>query len=330
MTSMTFINAHLPDHRFETRKPLFFTNFCEKMHAYVFSVNILVEIKKMHLEQIMVTFHRRALAEAGNAINQHISCHAHAHRKYSVQRTLAALERDVSRRIAQLPAKLLPTDYPSTDGVWPTQQYPRALEITRTQCRPHRRAADAVAVEAEGVHARDLKALGISRRLQTLVIPRPFPAVAKIVTDDHTPDAQSPDQNLIRENVRLKSCEKRIKSQTQELIHPGAAQGAHFLGKTSKTRRSRSERKMLRRRWLEYDDRGNAALPPRLPHHPGNDCLVTTVDAVEIADGRRASAMSGAHVVQAADQFHGRVAQKAQIIRERAALAHADALAAIR
>src|SRR5690606_23991240 len=265
---------------------------------------VAAEVQQVYFQMgAAVSFHRRPAAYVGYPQLAR-AVQLDADPEHTVERCAEALELDVGSGRAQFTAKLLAVQYATCDAERASQQALGHIEIGFGQHLAHPGAADALAVVGNGIGGLHGEAVDLTALLQQIEVTGAVTAEAEVVTDLQMLHTETVDQHLLDELVRRQLAQTAVEGQAQYPVNALLFQQRQLVAQTGQAWRRALGRKELPRLGLE-DHHANG--------HPealamGLQALenrpVTGMHAVEVPDCRHASPMTGAQIVQAADQFH--------------------------
>jgi len=116
--------------------------------------------------------------------------------------------------------------------------------------------------------------------------------------------AESVHQQVLQECAGGQCAELRVEAHAQQARDAGRRQRIHLVAPVHEARRRRIALEELLRLRLENHHRIRQLQPRARPPEQGQDGLVAAMHAIEIADGQHGAVVTGAQVVEAADQFH--------------------------
>src|SRR5690606_34140302 len=204
-----------------------------EVHRQMRAVDVPVEVEDQHLEERGPAADRRPRADARDAVEQRRAEAADPDGEDAVDRRPAALEADIRRRKSQALAEPEPANDPPRHAVIAAEHRLRLLEIALGERGPDRRAADALAVEHDGLDDRDVEPMPLAGAAQILERAAAAVTEAKIVTDDDVPGAEALDEEPLDELPRRQPPEL-TKARAEELVDAGRVEQLEALPETRK------------------------------------------------------------------------------------------------
>ena len=215
------------------------------------------------------------------------------------QRHTTTLKLDIGGRRAQLARQFLPVQYPASDLKRTPQQALCKGEIAASQGITHLRAADAYTVKLDGLRRLDGKALHLPGLLQEVKVADAVAAKTEVVTDLQVLHTQAVDQDGIDEFGGAELAQALIERQAQHPVDTGVSQQLQLVAQPGQTCRRRVRGKELARLRLENHHAAGHAQLQRTLTQPAQDCLVTTVYTVKVANSGDTAPMLGPQIVKA-------------------------------
>ena len=172
-------------------------------------------------------------------------------------------------------------------------------EITAGQGIAHLGAADSHTFKLNGLRRFDGKALHRACLLQEFKIAHPVATKTEIVADLQMLNAQAIDQNSVYELGGTELAQALIERQAQHPVDTGVSQQLQLVAQPGQTCRRRVRGKELARLRLENHHAAGHAQLQRTLTQPAQDCLVTTVYTVKVANSGDTAPMLGPQIVKA-------------------------------
>ena len=191
------------------------------------------------------------------------------------------------------------------DGVTVAEQAARVFQVAGGQCLAHGRAGDADAGLRHRAHLLDLETELGAGSLQVSEIARAFGAETEVVAHQQPARVQAVDQYVAHELIRRLASEMRVEVLHDHPVHALAAQAFQLVAQQRDARGRAVRHEELARMRLEGHDREWQPACVGRRARAGQQRLVATVHAVEVADGQRAGRTTFS-VGQAAKDFHER------------------------
>jgi hypothetical protein len=165
-------------------------------------------------------------------------------------------------------------------------------------------AADAYPVQFDSLRRFDSKALQDAGLLQEIEIPYPVTAEPEVITDLQMLDTETVHQNGIDEFAGAELAQALVESQAQNPVDAFEGQQLQFVSQAGQTGWSRVRGEKFSRLRLENHHAAGHAQLERTLTQPRQDCLVTTVNTVKVANSGDTAPMLGAQIVEASNQLH--------------------------
>jgi hypothetical protein len=177
-------------------------------------------------------------------------------------------------------------------------------KVSGSQCITHLGAADANAVELDGLRRFDGKALHDARLLQEIEIPYPVTAETEVIADFKVLHAEAVNQNGIDELTGAELAQALVEGQAQDPVDPFGGQQLKLVAQACQSGRRSVRREKLSRLRLENHHAAGHAQLERTLTQPRQDSLVATVYTVKVANSGDTAPMLGAQIVEASNQLH--------------------------
>ncbi len=290
--------------RLQGGEALLFAQLVVEFHRQAPAIQITGEIQQMHFQVgAAVTGNGRAHADVGDTW-PHLAVDLGTDQVDPAQRHTTTLELYVGGGRTQLPCQLLPVQYPSTNLERPAQQALGQGEVRRGQGIADLGAADAQAIQLDGLRRFDTETVALAGVLEEGEVSQAVAAEAEVVTDFEVFDAEAIDQDGLDELVGTELAQALVEGQAQHPVDTLRSQQGNLVAQAGQSGWGGFRGKVLARLWLENHHATGHAQFYRSLTQTRQDSLVTAVNSVEVADSSNAAPMPGAKVLKASNQLH--------------------------
>ncbi len=220
------------------------------------------------------------------------------------QRHAAPLELDVGGGRAELAGQLLAVQHAPGDAIRAAQQVLGELEVAFAQRLAHLGAADPQAILDHRVGSLDGEPVLLAGTDQEGEVAGPVAAEAKVIAHLEVAHAQAVDQDRLDEFIGAELAQALVEGQAQHPVDAFCGQQLDLVAQARQAGRGGVGRKVLARLWLEDHHAGRQAQRLAALAQARQDCLVATVNPVEVANGGDTAPVLGAQVVKTSNQLH--------------------------
>jgi phosphoribosylglycinamide formyltransferase-1 len=201
-------------------------------------------------------------------------------------------------------------DHVATEAVGPPQQVTDAGKIRLRQRLAHQRTRDPMALLGDRGHGVNFHAKGCAEPLQQREVAGAPGAEAKVIADQEPLGMKSLDEDAGDEILGACGCQRLVEVGDADPIDSDFGQRLQLVAQIGDPDRfGPAGRKELPRMRLERQHATDQAMASGIRNQPLQQRLVTTMDAVEIADGQRAR-LALVWRREAAEYFHNGIIRR--------------------
>ena len=290
--------------RLQRGEALLVAQLVVELHRKAPAIQITGKIQQMHFQvSAAVAGNGRPHADIGDT-GPHLAIYLCADQVNPAERHATTLELYVGSRCTQLPGQLLPMQHSPTNAEWPPEQALGQRKVCRGQRIANLGAADPQPIELDSLGSLDAETMALAGRLQEAEITETVAAKAEIIAHFEVLHTQPVDQDGVDECFGAEFAQALVEGQAQDSIDTLGSQQGDLVAQPRQAGRSAFRGEILARLWFEnHHATGHTQLYRSLTQSR-QDCLVTSVNTVEVADGSNTAPVLGAKVVKASNQLH--------------------------
>ena len=276
------------------------------------TVKIAVKVQQMHFEHgLAAVSHRGPIADVGRTLQktfgQVFVVDLHIAGIDPVQGKRLSVQFHIAGGKAQIAPELLTFDDSAGNAVGPVEQQLHQLEIALLQLLAHKGAADAHALVLATGRLHQLEAVAVAVCLQHGEIPAPLVTKAKVIADDQADNAQPLHQKIFDIALGTLGLQAGVETQLVDHVNALRFQQRQLLFQLAEPCRAllgRAGKEFFRMRFNQHHHPGHAELGCLVAQLLQNQ-LMTSVHAVELADGGNTGLVVLPEPGSVLDDFHG-------------------------